>query len=259
MLKTIKCMLTVFLVVILCAGCSQKDAPYISNEYVLEYEGDKCYMVFKGERRPQTQDSLMDGAREMGFGCSSLSELKDSILNHKFTEWQLDRIRLDFSKGDDKRIQICNPNKLYQAVCPEDLELKYFYWQGLSYKWLINRPQIRGEAFSYITEDSYHYLKDIYYEISEWNTVTKTETIEDRNSTIYYYTSSSGNEYKRVCYVLEEGDKTLYIAEENQLNDTSPIYINIMGEQNGEYFRVDFLTEQRPSVEYLLEFGLKEL
>ena len=28
--------------------------------------------------------------------------LKDLILNHKFTEWQLDRIRLDFSKGDDK-------------------------------------------------------------------------------------------------------------------------------------------------------------
>lgn len=259
MMKAFKFILALILAVVLCAGCSQKDAPYISNEYVLEYEGDKCYMVFQGERRPKTQDLLMDDAREKGFGCSSLSELKDLILNHKFTEWQLDRIRLDFSKGDDKRIQICNPNKLYQAVCPEDLELKYFYWQGLSYKWLINRPQIRGEAFSYITEDSYYYLKDIYYEVSEWNTVTKTETIEDRNSTVYYYTSSSDNEYKRVCYVLEEGDKTLYIAEENQLNETSLIYINIMGKQNEGYFHVNFMTEERPSVEYLLEFGLGKL
>ena len=150
-----------------------------------------------------------------------MSELKDLILNHKFSEWQLDRIRLDFSKGDDKRIQICNPNKLYQAVCPEDLEYKY-------------------------------------YEFYERETVTKTEAIEDRNSMVYYY-KSSNDEYKRVCYVLEQGDKTLNIVEIHQLNETYPICIDIMGKQNGEYFHVDFMTEDRPSVEYLLEFGLKEL
>ena len=58
MLKNIKILLVAVLVLILCAGCSQKDAPYISNEYVLEYEDDKCFMSFLGERNDEEIDLL---------------------------------------------------------------------------------------------------------------------------------------------------------------------------------------------------------
>ena len=111
---------------------------------------------------------------------------------------------------------------------------------------------------NYIKRSVLKTLKYKYYEFYERETVTKTEAIEDRNSMVYYY-KSSNDEYKRVCYVLEQGDKTLNIVEIHQLNETYPICIDIMGKQNGEYFHVDFMTEDRPSVEYLLEFGLREL
>ena len=74
-----------------------------------------------------------------------------------------------------------------------------------------------------------------------------------------------------MCYKLEQGEKTLYIAESYRLKGYTeyikdrvslevPYQIIILGEQNNEYFYA-FLhgEEQRPSIEYLLEFGLKEL
>lgn len=259
MKKAVKFTFSLILAVVLCVGCTVREKqPYISNKYVLEYEGDKCYMCFEGESKPKENDGTCI-ITEPVIGLPSLVDFKDSLLNHKFTEEQLNTIRSYFNKGDNNRIEICNPNKLYQAVCPEDLEFKYFYWQGLTYKWLIDRPRIRGEAFRYITKDIYdEYLQDKYYEFSGMATVTKTETIEDRNSTVYYYTSSD-DEYKRVCYVLEQGDKTLYIAEEHKLNETQPILTDIMGKQGEAYFHVDLITEERPTAEYLLEFGLREL
>ena len=101
-------------------------------------------------------------------------------------------------------------------------------------------------------------------------TVSKTEKIEDRDSTVTYYTTVAG-EFKRVCYKLEQGEKTLYVAEKyclegytdytnNNVSLDIPKSITILGEQENEYFRI-YLSklEQRPSEEYLLEFGLREL
>ena len=269
MLKNIKILLVAVLVLILCAGCSQKDAPYISNEYVLEYEGDKCYMSFVGESKPK-EDDMLD-CRSLGLNFDSLEQLRDTIINNKFTDRQLDIIRLDFIDKDSKKIQICNPNKLYQAVYPEKFEMWKLTWKGLSYTWSLNSGNTTGLHFSYITKDVF----DSYYEqnISTFDKseiVTKTENIEDRESTISYYSTTEG-EFKRVCYKLEQGEKTLYIAESYRLKGYTeyikdrvslevPYQIIILGEQNNEYFYA-FLhgEEQRPSIEYLLEFGLKEL
>ena len=261
MLKKNKCILALFLVIILFAGCAQKETPYISNEYVLEYENDKCYMLFKGEK-VEEKDSLVCIPRFFGLTFTSLDELKDTIINKKFTDKQLAMIRRDFVNKDTKKIQICNPNKLYQAVCPEDLELGYFYWKGLTYSWLFNRSKIRGEEFSYITKDKYdERLQDVYYEFYKQEELIETQKIDDRNATVYYYMTSHGKQ-KRVCYVLEQGEKTLHIAEEhvldNTMNDTEYIVIRIIGKQNEEHFYVNLIVDDRPSEEYLLEFGLRE-
>ena len=260
MLKKFKCILALFLVIILFAGCAQKETPYISNEYVLEYENDKCYMSFKGERK--VENDLSD-CEAVGLYFTSLDELKDTIINKKFTDKQLAMIRRDFVNKDTKKIQICNPNKLYQAVCPENLELGYFYWKGLTYSWLFNRTKIRGEEFSYITKDKYdERLQDVYYEFYKQEELIETQKIDDRNATVYYYMTSYGKQ-KRVCYVLEQGEKTLHIAEEhvldNTTNDTEYIVIRIIGKQNEEHFYVNLIVDDRPSEEYLLEFGLREI
>ena len=92
-----------------------------SNEYVLEYEGDKCYMSFLGERNDEEIDLLE--SRVFGITTfKSLEELKDTIINNKFTDSQLNIIRRDFVDKDTKKIQICNPNKLFQAVYPKNLK-----------------------------------------------------------------------------------------------------------------------------------------
>ena len=268
MLKKIKCTLTLFLVIILFAGCAQKETPYISNEYVLEYEGDKCYMSFLGERKVEEKD-LLD-SRVFGITLESLEELKDTIINNKFTDSQLNIIRMDFVDKDTKKIQICNPNKLFQAVYPKKFEATKFVWEGLTYSWFLDSEE-SSLSMSYITKEDFDSLyKQEISEIGELATVVKTEKIEDRNSTVSYYTTTEG-EFKRVCYELEQGEKTLYVAEtyylkgysdyiKNKVSLDVPKYITILGEQNNEYFRA-YLSEveQRPSVEYLLEFGLKEL
>lgn len=239
-----------------------------SNEYVLNYEGDKCFMSFAGERKVEKNDLLE--SRIFGIPFKSLEELRDTIINSKFTDSQLNIIRMDFVDKDTKKIQICNPNKLYQAVYPEKFEVTMFIWEGLTYSWILDSEE-SYLSMSYITKEDFDslYKQDIS-EIGELATVTKTEKIDDRNSNVSYYTTVAG-EFKRVCYKLEQGEKTLYVAEtyylkgytdyikNNVLLDV-PKSITILGKQNNEYFRV-YLSgvEQRPSIEYLFEFGLKEL
>lgn len=123
----------------------------------------------------------------------------------------------------------------------------------------------------YLTKASFdsYYRQDIS-DLGKLVTVTKTEKIEDRNSTVTYYTTVAG-EFKRVCYELKQGEKTLYVAEkyclkgyteytESRVSLDVPTRIVILGEENHEYFRVSLSGEkQRPGVEYLLEFGLHEL
>ena len=269
MLKKFKCISALFLVIILFAGCAQKETPYISNEYVLEYENDKCYMSFKGERKVEEKDDLLIH-RFLGINFDSLEQLKNTIINNKFTDRQLDIIRRDFVDKDTKKIQICNPNKLFQVVYPEKFEVTKFIWKGLTYAWILDNEE-SSLSMSYITKEGFDSLyKQEISEIGELATITKTEKIDDRNSTVSYYTTVAG-EFKRVCYKLEQGEKILYVAEtyylkgytdyiKNNVSLDVPKYITILGEQKNEYFRV-FLSklEQRPSEEYLLEFGLREI
>ena len=266
MLKKIKCIPALFLVIILFAGCAQKETPYISNEYVLEYENDKCYMSFKGEK-VEEKDSL--ACETFGLTFASLDELKDTIINEKFTDGQLNVIRRDFTNKDTKKIQICNPNKLYQAVYPEKYEATMLVWKGLTYGWVFDDKEI--SSISYITKERFDYsYKQDFSDFTEMQTVSKTEKIEDRDSTVTYYTTTEG-EFKQVCYEVEQGEKTLHVAEvyylkgyseyiKNNISLDVPNRITILGEQKNEYFRV-FLSklEQRPSEEYLLEFGLREI
>ena len=240
-----------------------------SNEYVLEYEGDKCYMSFLGERNDEEIDLLE--CRVFGITTfKSLEELKDTIINNKFTDSQLNIIRRDFVDKDTKKIQICNPNKLFQAVYPKKFEVTKFIWKGLTYAWILDSEE-SSLSMGYITKEGFDSLyKQEISEIGELATVTKTEKIDDRNSTVSYYTTVAG-EFKRVCYKLEQGEKILYVAEtyylkgytdyiKNNVSLDVPKYITILGEQNNEYFRVYFSgEEQRPSIDYLLEFGLREL
>ena len=267
MLKKFKCISALFLVIILLAGCAQKETPYISNEYVLEYEKDKCYMSFKGEK---VEEKVSSACERFGFGLTftSLDELKDTIINEKFTDGQLNVIRRDFTNKDTKIIQICNPNKLYQAVYPEKYEATMLVWKGLTYGWVFDNSY---GNINYITKERFDYsYKQDFSDFTEMQTVSKTEKIEDRDSTVTYYTTVAG-EFKRVCYKLEQGEKTLYVAEKyclegytdytkNNVSLDIPKSITILGEQENEYFRI-YLSklEQRPSEEYLLEFGLREL
>ena len=266
MLKKFKCISALFLVIILFAGCAQKETPYISNEYVLEYENDKCYMSFIGERKVEEKD--LSECIFFGLTFTSLDELKDTIINEKFTDGQLNVIRRDFTNKDTKKIQICNPNKLYQAVYPEKYEATMLVWEGLTYGWVFDDKEI--SSMSYITKDAFdRFYKQYITGCGELSTVTKTEKIEDRDSTVTYYTTTEG-EFKQVCYEVEQGEKTLHVAEvyylkgyseyiKNNISLDVPNRITILGEQKNEYFRV-FLSklEQRPSEEYLLEFGLRE-
>ena len=260
MLRVFKISFISIAIIILCVGCTIKD----SLPYTLEYDGNKCYMTFVSNKKNETNNSCI--IMEPGLECESLSDLKDSLLNYKFTEEQLNKIRSDFSTGNNKKIQICNPNKLYQAICPKNIKFNYFHWNGLTYYWSPDENSSLDTSFSYIKKDSYDYnLKKEYYNYDSDKTITKTEKTADRNATVYYYTTWSG-EYKRICYVLEQEEKTLHIAEEYTLK--SDIYNNrvdkyislyIMGKHNGEHFYVKLHANKRPSVEYLLEFGLKEL
>ena len=271
MLNVTQKSLLCILILIICVGCSPKEEqPYISNEYVLEYEDDKCYMCFSGESKSEEANGFE--SRMKGLRFDSLEQLRDTIVNSKFTDSQLDIIRMDFADKDTKKIQICNPNKLFQAVYPDEFETWLFNWEGLSYMWGLSSEEQKDLLISYITKNTFeHYLKQMLSFFDEDQVSTQTEKGEDNNSEITYFTNTTEG-LKRVFYELEQGVKKLYVKETYGLKESvdsvsgkkTLLYeleeIMILGKQNDEYFMVNLYGEkQRPSVEYLFEFGLREL
>lgn len=65
---------------------------------------------------------------------------------------------------------------------------------------------------------------------------------------------------KQIYYVITTSEKTLHIFETyDAASNVAPDSIDIPGEQQGEYFDVYISNfEERPTVEWLLEFGIKE-
>lgn len=220
-----------------------------------------------------------EGLRSFSLEFSSLGEMKDSFINNKLTDRQIETMKLGFPK-DENGIAICNMNQLYEPVLPPDLVASKILLKGSSYGFTLSNPSIESSVKS-ITGSLSVVSPDTYQECyaSEFTNFFNSDTISldsqieasDRNSIIYNYSTESGK-FRLIQYDIAIGDKLLHVSElyflyldnttahySTEISDTVPVQIEICGSENKQYFYI-YLSgfTERPSVEWLSSFGLAE-
>ena len=253
-MKKLLCLLLPMLLLI--SGCS-------SSKYKLIKEDGNYYITYG---TPSAQISSIGCEPEYHVPFKSMTEMKDAIVNVNFTDEQLERFsRLQPNARREGKIYFLNIDELYEPVYPLDLELtvecgaNYYDWiftNATGSKSIAMNPN----AGQYLSERE---TVEAYIKSLEDKDILSVTNISDRNSTVIEYIDGHGNEIKSIYYTIKTGEKNLIVIEKIYTNAVdkagSRDYIEIYGEQREGYFTmIIYKTDERPSVEWLSQFGIKE-
>lgn len=204
---------------------------------------------------------------------SSVSEMRQGIITGSYMEEPLAEAYMyaltSSSEVSTGTIEICNLDKLYECTTPSDMDTLNIVWYGGSYLFnLSGETTLAGihccDQEEYIANFNEGYMDFLS---NPKVVVTNQEAIEERSATVYYSTTSIA-EMKDICYEIIDGDKHIFIQETYLLesnhdlleeSSATPLSIKLWGTENAGYFygSIHNLSE-RPSVEWLSQFGIRE-
>lgn len=197
---------------------------------------------------------------------TSIEEMVQDIKTGNFTEDEL-RNLAKFPKDEDDRTVLCDLSKLYDAYAPERLDRKIISWYGDAYDFIFEESEGESSCCMHSGFSNAKKEKGIEELIACSRvpnfTLLSTEQVEDRNATVITFTSGNLEieERKFVYYTIKDSNKELFVRECYQLStDTVPVIVHIYGTEKGVNFSVELIREyqERPSVEYLMSFGVRE-
>ena len=201
----------------------------------------------------------------------SLTDLRNTLKSEKFTDSQIYIMQETFEK-DENGIKICDPDRLYEPVLPEDLFWRATVtWGGDIYSFSLGSNT--GNTFGSIvilTEEAFRL--NFEYDYVQFftrpqikNVVQKEVLVENIPATQHTY-STDVIDGKSIRYDIAANGKTLHVKEEYILastnegaiiSETVPDSIRIYGEQNDVYFLVYlYRFASQPTVAWLSSFAL---
>ena len=201
----------------------------------------------------------------------SLAEMKNAIKNNKFTPSQAAIIKTFFPK-DSNGIKICNPDRLYKPVLPDNLEYDEVYLSGEMYSFFVNSNSNFSLAFfHYMTKDVFdRSLKD-EFDLYSNHLITITSVQDEMfdnvlMKTYYYYTKNC--EMKSIAYTINSNGKKLQVLEtyilkafvsDLQVSNSIPQTVYVFGTDNNLYFELCIHDPtSRPTVNWLSQIGIEE-
>ncbi len=263
------------------SACSIENVRTVeSDSYTIEWKNGVGYLDFKNGN--EKDDLYLDGCVQYAdtIEFESISELRETLTQATLDEDQLFTIRNFFPRSEDGRILIIDPQKIAVPTLPSDMMINYVTLKGTSCSF---RTAPQNEATSPVGfrgpfhfrtqeqhEDNIRYFENFgntFDSKDGYELISKT-TSTDRNATIYEYIAPAGT-FKRVHYVITDGDKTLHISENYRIapppdatypvetSETVPIELNIYGSVGETYFSVrNYSLTARPSIEWLSAWGV---
>ena len=262
------------LVIAMLAGCSTKELvsqpaqtePPIDLPYEIIRDDDGYYLLLDDS---STTDNEAEGSSQllnfMHFG--SMDEMVQDIKTGNFTEKELLILSI-FPKDEDGRTILCDLSKLYDAYAPEQLGEKSITWFGNRYMFSFGDKEKELHCnmrigFSNAEKEECIAQLMNFADASNF-TLLSTELVEDRNATVVTHISGVHDgirERKTVYYTLKDSNKEVFVCEDySYAEDEVPYFIEMYGTENGMNYRVSFAVEgqDRPSVEFLMSFGVRE-
>lgn len=270
----IKLRIVVFaLIVALLAGCSAKiSAPkqpqngsLVNAPYDIVIEDGEYYLVLTNEIAGENTSGPNTSEKKPAIEFASINEMVQDINTGKFTDDEMRQLS-KFKTDDNGRIIICNLSNLYDARTPEQYETKRIVWYGDEYVFhffngtdfccQISQVGTRANLEQMITRAKNKTEEDFYIELS-------TQQIEERNATVITYTTATADDHQRfknVYYTIAAGNKELFVFEEYGADsDSKPHSIYLYGTEDGINYTVALeQLQERPSVEWLSQFGLRK-
>lgn len=244
-----------------CSSNTQKTIQYDTPLYSITVKDSNYNLA------PKTPLSDADACIRLIYPeFQSIGEMRQGIMKGSFTEQELYAVSCT-SPSKDGGIEICDLDHLYEFTAPNEFLLKKIRWCGKSYDCDLTSENVRGGIFCYNEEEYTEKLDNGYKNFlsNPLETLIKQEEIDERSATVYYCNTSCA-ELKYICYEIRVGNKKMFIQEEYVLKidgDTQkvssdvPATIHLWGEEHSGYFYgVFFDFTERPSVEWLSEFGI---
>lgn len=255
------------LVALLC-GCSSQTNEKLQNDTYYNTPSHSI-TVKDGQYNltPKTPLSDVDASMALVYPqFTSVEEMKQAIITGSFTEEELYALSLNSPSGDSG-IEIYNLDHLYECTAPAEFSLENITWYGKYYVFALSCEKMWGGIDCY-NEDEYtvKFANEYKDFLSNPNlTFIKQEEIEERSATVYYYNTDRA-ELKYICYDICIGNKKIYVQEEyvleikdDVLKESSdvPLRIEFWGTEHSGYFSgIFFDVKERPTVEWLCEFGI---
>lgn len=271
-MKRIICIILVALWLAVLSGCAENSLDNKQNgqvnkdmPYTIQTENGNCFLAFKDGYITSDDGGNTDNQELVKYICfSSIEEMINDIQTGNFSEKELEKI-LEFPKDENERVFICNLSNMYTACYPSDMELKHVTWyggDGYSFSLSADEDGPKG-LIRFLNQKSYEEDIIFYSNFDENPLIEEISVSSDpeRNAVVYDYVTSFGDKFKLLFYAIGEGTDLLYIAETYAMEDSDivPGDISIWGQSEGKYFYV-FINrlQERPSVEWLSQFGIRE-
>lgn len=264
MKKHILLLICISMLTTLLYGCSsntRETAQYDTPLYSIAVEDGQYNLT------PKVTTSDVDGSRALLYPkFTSLDEMRQSIITGSLAEYELEALSYN-SQSTEGEIEICDLDHLYEYTAPAEFTLEYIMLFGKSYQFLLSCEKVWGGIYCY-NEKEYTEKYNRGYKKFLSNplvTLIEQEEIDDRSATVYHCNTDVAKK-KYICYEICVGNKKMFIQEEYLLecdNDRLkvssdvPSTIYFWGEEQSSYFYgVFFDFSERPSVEWLCQFGL---
>lgn len=270
MKKIIAIILTISSVLLL-ANCSSPTVRFDTPLYSIVRENGRCDLI-PTQTLPTDKDPS-DAMVRMGFDFpefSTVDEMRRSILSGSISENQVDTI-YRMSVLPDGTAPIVDLDRLYEFTAPDDLNTKdVISFEGNKYGTRFSNDDVSVymdcyESGAYTEAFNSSLCGYLNFLSNDLITLIRQETVKERSATVYY-TSTSVCKSMYICYELQHGDKHMYVQEEYVLEHDSPLsrpsstipeMIHLFGTDGDGYFGCAiFGPEERPSTQWLLEFGL---
>ena len=234
-----------------------------TDQYTLVADESGCYIRFLDEYAASDEDKLACSVIEISF--DSMADLVAGFQNNQLNEHQRIILQASFPMNE-KGIEICDLNHLYDAVLPDGTCVSSVTLHGETYDCFVKGELFKSGSVSYV--EDWTTSKDRMYDWSKGATVTREEDstfdgvpcriVEYYNSTqtyrdIFVETDHEGKKVDMVLrYLLE--DKRPF---PERVSDTAPWNVRMYCEDNGVFYDISLkeLTET-PSYEWLSSFGL---
>ena len=237
--------------------------------YVLKVENGQYLMEFT-EKAPSFSGSQTIFWPEF----SSVEEMKNAIETGDFSDLEMEALRMFAKKNESGDVLVCDLNNIQDGVVPDDFKLTNVQWTGSNYTLTYRADKEAFIGIVLFDDDYYKSSFDEYYSnYLEYHTVKLTGQGQEpeRNATVYYYESPS-TKLKQIQYVIQSEEKTYYVNEyyatgrtdgspsttTDDHSDTVPQYVQVWGTDKGIEFYAMIDINERPSMEFLSQIGIRK-